>query len=76
MTSLLSILIFSDFSKITYIGEPLATANMLTLVRLFARMRSNMNCQGTSLNEALPASKCQTGVRPLVRVNSEMPLQI
>jgi hypothetical protein len=56
MTTMMSILIFPNPSQITYIGESLATANMLTLVRLFARMRTDVNCQGTSLNEALSAS--------------------
>ncbi len=68
--------LFFNLLQITYIREPLATANMLTLMGLFACMRPDVNCQGTSLNEALPASWCQAGVGPLVGVYSEMSLQI
>jgi hypothetical protein len=59
-----------------YIRKTLAAIVMLALVRLFSSMCSNMNGQGTFLDEVLSASRDRACVRPLIRVDSIMSLQI
>lgn len=60
----------------SYIGEPFATADVLALVRLLASMGSDVNCQGTSLDEALPTTRCHARVWTLIGVDSIMSLEI
>jgi hypothetical protein len=59
-----------------YIRETLSAIIMLALVRLFSGMCSDMNGQGTFLDEVLSASRDRACVRPLIRVDSIMSLQI
>jgi hypothetical protein len=59
-----------------YIRETLSAVNLLALVRLLSRMCSNMNGQGTSLDEALSAFGNRACVRSLIRMDSIMSLQI
>lgn len=59
-----------------YVGEPFSAADMLALVRLLASMGSDVNCQGTSLDEALPTSGCHARVWTLIGVDSIMSLEI
>ena len=51
-----------------YVGESLAATDVLTLVRLLTGVRTDMDRQSTSLNEALSASWGHTRVRSLVGV--------
>lgn len=60
----------------SYIGEPFSTANVLALVRFLASMGSDVNSQGTSLDEALPTTLCHARVWTLIRVDSVMSLKI
>lgn len=43
---------------------------------LFSRVRAYVDGQGTALDEGLPTTVLGAGVRPLVRVYPEMPLQV
>jgi hypothetical protein len=60
----------------SYVGEPFSTANVLALVRLLAGMCSDVDSQGTSLDEALSTSRCHARVWALIGVNSVMSLKI
>lgn len=63
-------------SETRRVGEPFPTADMLALVRLLASMGSDVNSQGTSLDEALPTTGCHARVWTLVGVDSVMSLEI
>lgn len=60
----------------THIREAFATANMLTLVRLLAGVRSDMNGQGTPLDEALTTTRSRASVWALIGVNTVVPLKV
>ena len=59
-----------------YIRETLSAVNLLALVWLLSSVCSNMNGQGTFLDEALSAFRNRACVRSLIRVGSIMSLQI
>jgi len=59
----------------TYIREAFAAAYTLALMRFLASMGANVNCQCTSLDEALSTAK-GTRVRPLICVYAVVSLQI
>jgi hypothetical protein len=58
------------------IREALAAANMLALMRFLTSVRSDVDCERTSLDEALSASRRHTGVGPLVRMYPVVSLQV
>jgi hypothetical protein len=60
----------------THVGKPLATAYVLALMGLLAGMGSDVDGQGTSLDEALTTSSSRARIRALVRVDSVMSLEI
>jgi hypothetical protein len=49
---------------------------MLTLVWFLASMGPNMNSESTPLNEALATARSHTRVRPLIGVDTIMPLEV
>lgn len=62
--------------KTRRIGESLATANMLALVRLLARMCTDVDREGAPLNETLSTSSRRARVGTLVGVDSIMSLKV
>jgi hypothetical protein len=58
-----------------YIRETFSAVNLLALVRFLSSVCSNMNGQGTFLDEVLSASRNRACVRSLIRVDSIMSLQ-
>jgi hypothetical protein len=60
----------------TDVGEALSAAHVLTLVRLLARVCSDMHCEGASLDEALSAAGGVARIWALIGVYPVMPLQV
>lgn len=69
-------LVEDESGTVTHIREPLATANVLALVRLLAGMCANVHRQGASLDEALATAGRCTSVGSLVGVNAVVSLQV
>lgn len=60
----------------TYVGEALPASHVLALVRLLARVGSDVDGQGATLDEALAAARGCARVGPLIGVYPVMPLEI
>lgn len=61
---------------VAYVGEALAAAHVLALVRLLAGVSSDVNSQGAALDEALATAGNRARVRALVGVDSVVALKI
>ena len=62
--------------RVTYIREPLAAAHVLALVWFLAGVGADVDCESTSLDEALATSRRAALVRPFVGVDAVVPLQV
>jgi hypothetical protein len=66
---------------VTYIRETLTAVDVLALVRFLARVRADMYCQGTPLDETLPAPHGRAlvwsfiGVYPVVSLQVRLPVE-
>ncbi len=67
---------FGATGNTTHIREPFSAPDVTALVRLLARVGSDVDSQGASLNEALATSWRHTRIRPFVRVDAVVPLKI
>lgn len=60
----------------SYVGEALAAAHVLALMRLLAGVSADVDSQGASLDEALATARNRARVGTLVGVDSVMALKI
>lgn len=58
------------------IREPFVATLILTFMRFLSRMSADVHCQGTALNEALPAVLVPTLIWPLVRMDAIVTLEV
>ena len=65
--------VFSFFPFLSYIRETPGAVNVFALMRLLASMCSNVDVQGTHLDEGFAAAII-TYVRPFVCVNAVVPV--